>query len=241
MAALEVPDLPSYLDLLRTDPSEYHDLLDALCISVSCFFRDPIVFETLAQIAIPDVIAAACRRPDTRVRAWSAGCASGEEAYSLAIMLSDATTSPGSPVRPIAFATDIDDIALGIARAGRYREQSLRETRLGVIQRHFVKDGDVYEVSPTIRQMVRFSREDLLAPRGPAPAESVYGGFDIVLCRNVLIYMSPNTQECVLNGLIATLRPGGYLVLGAAETPVGSPARNLITVDALNKIYQKAT
>jgi chemotaxis methyl-accepting protein methylase len=141
--------------------------------------------------------------------------------------------------RPLIFGTDINEESLRAAERGLYGRDKLESTKLGVLDEYFVARGDRYEVSPDIRNIVRFSRDDLTAADRLCPAESVFGGFDLVLCRNVLIYFTRELQEAVLDKLQRCLGPGGTLVLGNAEFLSGPIADRFRAIDARNRIFQK--
>ena len=194
------------------------DSLGALTISVSEFFRDPMAFALIEFKVIPLLVHGASGKAGRSIRVWSAGCASGEEAYSMAILLSEACSHAGEKIDVSIFGTDIDRKGLEVASAGVYAPERVRNVRTGHLQKHFIPSGDHFSVVPDIRGMVSFSGHDLISERGETPAESVYGGFDIILCRNVLIYLDRKHQGMVLERLDRALGPGGFLVLGEAES-----------------------
>ena len=239
MIRLGTTDFPAYLDRLRTDPTECDRLIDTIGINVSEFFRDPIVFEILAQDVLPDLIERRRRAGTREIRVWSAGCAAGEEAYSIAILLHRALKDEVSAWTTRIFGTDIDLDALAAANAGVYPTAQFENTRLGVLNDYFVPDGEGYKVRPFLRRMVRFSRDDLTSPNSFAPAESVFGTFDLVLCRNVLIYFSREYQPRIVDKLCRSLAAGGCLVLGKAESLSGASEQKLAVIDRRHRIYQK--
>jgi chemotaxis methyl-accepting protein methylase len=180
------------------------------------------------------------RREQTRqIRVWSAGCATGEEAYSVAILLAQALEDEDFPWLPSICATDISPQALAAAQTGRYRRESLETTQLGVLDRFFRPAAEGFEVIPEIRRMVHFSRDDLTSRQSLAPADSVFGSFDLVLCRNVLIYFSLDLQKRVQDKLYGALAPGGYLVLGMSESLPPGTASRLIAFDRPQRIFHK--
>lgn len=204
MLCAGVADAAEYLHLLETRADETWQLLDRLSIKVSRFYRDRAVFDHLHEQLVP-----LWRRAGRPVRIWSAGCARGEEAYSLALLLVRAGI-PGN-----VLATDIDPAALAFACAGRYPADALAELDASEVARCFSATGDgSYEVRAELRARVSFARHDLTAQ---APPEG--GGFDLVACRNVLIYLKRPAQQAVLGALVAALAPNGHLCLGEAEWP----------------------
>ena len=239
MARLRLKDPGEYLQRLRSDPSECDQLIETIVIKVSSFFRDSLVFELLAHRVLPRIMARHQREQTRQIRVWSAGCAAGEEAYSVAILLAQALEDEDFPWLPYICATDISPQALAAAQTGRYRRQSLETTQLGILDRFFRPTAEGFEVIPEIRRMVHFSRDDLTSRHSLAPADSVFGSFDLVLCRNVLIYFSLELQKRVQDKLYRALNPGGYLVLGLAESLPPETAPRLTAVDRPHRIFQK--
>lgn len=224
-----------YLRRIREDVGECDALAAAISINVSAFFRDPLVFEMIDAVVLPEVL----RESPREVRVWSAGCAHGEEPYSVAILLRSALRKAGSACVAHIFATDIDADALARAREGVYARKSLMEVRLGVLDECFLAMGEKWQLQPEIRRMVDFSIDDLMAPDRVGPAASVFAGYNVILCRNVLIYMESTAQEQTMARLCRSLAPGGFLVLGDSESPVGEVARGLHVVDGRCRIYRR--
>jgi chemotaxis methyl-accepting protein methylase len=239
MARLRLKDPGEYLQRLRSDPLECDRLIETFLIKVSSFFRDPLVFESLAQRVMPLIIERHRREPTRQIRVWIAGCAAGEEAYSVAILLAQALEDEDFPCLPYICATDISPQALAAAQTGRYRREGLETTQLGVLDRFFRTTAEGFEVIPEIRCMVHFSRDDLTSRQSLAPADSVFGSFDLVLCRNVLIYFSLNLQKRVLEKLYRALNPGGALVIGIFESLPREMEPRLTAIDRPHRIFQK--
>ncbi len=237
--ALRIGNNDGYLERLRADEAERQRLAASISINVSSFFRDPLVFEIIARRVLPAIIKRRRARGSRELRVWSAGCAAGEEACSVAILLAEALDRALPRWQVLVFATDIDDGALDRARAGIYRRAALENVRLGILDRYFEVSGDSFAVRPCIREMVRFSRDDLTAARTVAPADSIFGAFDLVLCRNAVIYFEPELQAVVFAKLLRALTPGGYLVLGDSESPDVYTRRRLETVDEGCRIYRR--
>jgi chemotaxis protein methyltransferase CheR len=229
-----------YLSRLNDDHHECHALIDAIAINTSSFFRDPLCFETIDDIVLRDLITDKERRGGSGLRFWSAGCSSGEEAFSIAMLAREALRRRDLPTWPcLVFGTDIDEGALALARRARYPRGQLANVRLGMLDRYFVTDGEHFEVADAVRETVHLSRADLTNPGCLAPPESVFGDFDMVLCRNVLIYFEAEIRAAVLERLGRTLRRGGYLVLG--ETEALDPASALLfgAVAQRSRIFRK--
>lgn len=199
-----------YLSYLQQHPAEVGELVQALLINVTQFFRDPEAFDYLRSALLPPLIEQA-REKGRVLRFWSAGCATGEEPYTLAMLLAT-LLGPELPEWSIKiFATDLDEAAISFARLGVYPENLLRTTPPELRQRFFEQLDHSYRISKSLRQMVIFGQQDL-SRSAPFPR------MDLVMCRNVLIYFTPELQDYVLNQFAFSLRPNqGYLFLGKAE------------------------
>lgn len=184
-------------------------IVEALVNGESSFFRDAPVFDTIAQAL------AAAAAPRRRPRIWSAGCASGQEPLSLAMLLAEEGERTGTAV-PEIVATDVSDAALARARAGRFTQFEIqRGLPIRRMMRWFDADGADWVAKPELTHLIQFRRVNLVADRPPP------GQFDVILCRNVLLYFSAAVKAEVFARLAASLRPGGLLVLGAGETVIG--------------------
>jgi chemotaxis protein methyltransferase CheR len=243
MAVLQMKDPGAYLILIMDNRQECDALVNEIAINASWFFRDPLVFEIIEQTLVPDIIT---RKPGLKsqdIRIWSVGCAAGEEAYSTAILVHRAMERwpANTNLKPYIFATDIDTVALEKAKTGVYPRESFESTKLGILDRYFIahENGPRYEVRSFIKDMVSFSIDDCTSPGHMAPTDSVFGTFDLVLCRNVLVYFSPGLQKNVLDKINKTIIPGGYLILGDAESLPGEIQREFLNFDSRNKIFQK--
>ncbi len=210
MSDLGLDSFAAYRERLKADPEEWR-VLDASCyITISRFYRDRGMFAALRSQVLPD-IATRAKREDREARCWSAGCASGEEPYTLRILwdLEVALAVPGAALCIIA--TDVDEAVLRRAQAGCYKKTSLRELPPDVIARAFEIDDGLFCVRSRHRKGLSFLRQDLRTqwPDGP---------FDLILCRNLAFtYFAPALQEQVLDRILERLGPGGYLVIGSHE------------------------
>ena len=207
MAATGTPTLRDYAALLEHDDDEIHRLIDDLMINVTCFFRDAEPFQALERFVIPDVLE---RCPAEGARAWVAGCSSGEEAYTIAMLFRELSERMARPPRVQIFATDIDASALAEARRGRYTNVVERQVIPERLARFFTRRGDSYTVTKDIRDLCIFTAHDLV--RNPP-----FSRMDLISCRNLLIYLDPLLQRRVIELFHYALRPGGYLLLGKAE------------------------
>ncbi|TVR12088.1 MAG: response regulator [Salinarimonadaceae bacterium] len=199
-----------YLDILRADKAELSQLSADLLIHVTSFFRDPVAFEHLATTALPSLIAT--QPPDRPLRVWVAGCSTGEEVYSLAMLCVEAQEATGSIAGLQIFASDIDADAVATAREGFYPaeiESSVSPERLA---RFFKAEAGGWRVRSELRDLIVFTVADLLS-------DPPFSRIDLVSCRNLLIYLGPEAQRRVIGLCCFALRHGGLLFLGAAETP----------------------
>lgn len=230
MAASNVSSIAEYINYTETHPEEEQRLVADFLIKVTRFFRDGPLFDRLRQSILPELIAAASE-DERELRLWSAGCATGEEAYSLAILVATLLERHPSPPNVRIFATDLDEGALAFARRGAYPASVLADSPPEVVQRWFNERDGVFEVSKQIRAMIVFGGHDL-GQRPPFPHT------DLILCRNVLIYFTPELQRRALEIFAYSLRDSGYLVLGKSETP-RPVERSFEAVDRRLRIYRR--
>lgn len=227
MQVLQIEAVPAYAEHLRREPSEGDALFRELLIGVTQFFRDEDAFEALRANFLPPLLAG--REPDDPIRVWVAGCATGEEVYSIAILLQEALGARRTDAVVTIFGTDIDAQAIAFARAARFRRtDGLSAERL---QRWFVKDGEDYLPIPRIREMCVFSEHNLI--RDPP-----FSKIDLISCRNVLIYMDNDFQHRVMQTFHYALRPGGYLFIGPSES-VSRELRLFTAVDKKHRVLQR--
>ena len=210
LLGLEPNEKARYLAILRSDAEERAQLSADLLIHVTSFFRDPAVFDHLSETAVPGLVAA--MSADRPLRVWVAGCSTGEEAYSLAITCVEAIEATGSSVRLQILASDIDPEAIAVARAGFYAKDIEASVSPARLARFFVPADGGWRVRSVLRDMIVFTVADLLS-------DPPFSKIDLVSCRNVLIYLSPEAQKRVVARCCFALRPGGLLLLGAAEMP----------------------
>jgi two-component system CheB/CheR fusion protein len=214
MSATSRPTFAEYAAYLESDPEEFARLVNSLLIKVTEFFRDPKLFDYLRVSVLPELIGQA-RRERRELRIWSAGCSTGEEAYSLAIIVAEALGElPWPEIR--IFATDIDRDAIAFARRGIYPPAAFKGLPAGARDRYFEKSDGGYEVGKRLRALMVFGEHDL-GERAPFPR------IDLLLCRNVLIYFTAPMQRIALETFAFSLRPGGRLVLGTSETVSALP------------------
>jgi two-component system CheB/CheR fusion protein len=226
MQVNNVEDLHSYLRVLRTNAGEPTALLQDLLISVTNFFRDRDAFKALEQ-RIPDLFKG--KGASDSVRVWTPACATGEEAYSIAMLLLEHASGLDAPPSLQVFACDLHDAAIRTARAGVYPEVIVADVSEDRLRRFFVKDHNGYQVRRELREMVLFATHDLLK-------DPPFSRMDLISCRNLLIYLNREAQERVLDTFHFALKPDGLLFLGTSESVDDSTPLFRI-LDKKNRIY----
>lgn len=232
MAVHQLDSLESYAKYLAQTPAEAMALFHDLLIGVTRFFRDPETFEAIEKDVIPRLFNG--KPPGSAIRVWSVGCSSGEEAYSLAILLQEHLETLSARYTLQVFATDLDPRSIAVARAGVYPASIADEVSPGRLARYFVPrpDGAGYRIHKTVRDLVVFSEHDVL--RDPP-----FSRLDMISCRNLLIYLGPELQRRVLPNFHYALNPGGStLVLGTSES-VGECADLFTHRDGKARLYQR--
>ncbi len=228
MVSIETDDIARYLDVLRRDKNELDRLAADLLINVTSFFRDPAVFNVLGDKIIPDLVRN--HSVDQPLRIWIAGCSTGEETYSLAMLFREAITAAKREIKLQIFASDVDADAVAAAREGLYPETIGAEVSAERLARFFSKDDHGYRILPELRATIVFAVQDIL---GDPP----FSRLDLVSCRNLLIYLRPEAQEKVISFFHFALREGGILLLGSAETP-GSAEGRFEVISKAERIYR---
>jgi chemotaxis methyl-accepting protein methylase len=230
MRARGIHRFADYAALLDRDAGEYERLIDTLTINVTKLFRNWSTFDAVARTVVP-ILWEGDMRP---IRGWSAGCSSGEETYSLAILFHRHAALRGERIdagRLQVLGSDIDRASLDAARRGQYPEAAFADTPDDIRRRYFSLRPP-FEVAPEIRPLISFERRDLIVDKLPH-------GMHLIACRNVLIYFDRSTQEMLFQRFHDALAPGGFLVLGKVETLLG-PTRSLFTaIDARERIFRR--
>lgn len=218
-----------YLQLVEDEPEEINALFRDLLIGVTEFFRDAASFDVLGEQVVPKLIEG--KGPDDVIRIWVPGCATGEEAYSIAIVLLERFDRRQQQPRLQIFATDVDERAVSVARLGRYPARLLDGLASDRLNRFFRQDGGSYVVAKELRDSCIFSSHSLI--RDPP-----FSRIDLVSCRNLLIYLDTDLQSQVLSLFHYALRPGGYLFLGASEH-VSQHTHLFAPLDKKHRIFQR--
>jgi len=216
MATIETDDMDRYLKTLRNDARELDFLAKDLLINVTSFFRDPMVFDFLAEKVIPDLVRS--HASDQPLRIWVAGCSTGEETYSLAMLFREQIAAAKRNIKLQVFASDVDPDAVASAREGLYPKTIEAEVSSERLARFFTKEAQGYRVLPELRAVVVFTVQDVLA-------DPPFSRLDLVSCRNLFIYLLPEAQAKVISLFHFALREGGVLLLGSSETVVDADGR----------------
>jgi len=229
MALQRLDDLSEYIHYVREQPGELQLLYQDILIRVTGFFRDEAVFDFLAKQVVPDILSK--HEPDMPIRVWVPGCATGEEAYSLAICLLEATRDLRPSVQVQVFGTDVSEMSIERARAALYPENIAAEVSPERLRKFFTRVEGQYRISKQVRDVCVFARQNLTK-------DPPFSRLDLISCRNVMIYLGNVLQRKVMTVFQYALKPTGYLVLGNSET-IGAYADLFQIVDRRHKIYQK--
>ena len=231
MRARGVHTYTDYARILDADSGEYDKLLDALTINVTKLFRNWEAYDALSRTAVPEL----WHRETPTIRVWSAGCSSGEEPYSLAILFHRFAATSGMLAqidRVNVLGTDIDKRSLTAAGRGEFEEGDFADTPADLRKRYFATSAP-FVVAPSIRRMVKFESRDMLSDAAPR------GQHDLIVCRNVLIYFDRETQERLFDTFYQAMAPGGFLMLGKVETLLGRARSQFAPIDARERIFAR--
>jgi two-component system CheB/CheR fusion protein len=228
MALHGIEDGRSYLEHLTQDATELQRLADDLLINVTRFFRDAKAFELLEEKVLPELVR--IQPPDQPIRVWVAGCSSGEEAYSIAMLLLDEVAKSRRSIRLQIFATDVDADAVAFAREGLYPQAIEADVPATRLARFFVREDRSYRISRELRASIVFSVHDVVA-------DAPFSRLDLVSCRNLLIYLRPEVQEKVISLFHFALREGAILFLGGSET-IRTAGERFEPISKIHRIYR---
>ncbi len=257
MASLGASGYRDYLPFLLDNPAECDLLLRDLTLKVSRFFRNRPLFDLLASHIFPSLLKEKEILKERTLRIWCAGCACGEEAYSVAISLMECLqkrAATGRNPHVSIFGTDVDEDALRKASEAAYRIEALREIPQEMLKSYFIplesnsdrpdnskrRAKQQFRLVDSIRELVHFSRHDIASDTKKSPPAGVVANYDVILCRNLLIYFSRPLQEKALLNLYNSLNLGGYLILGKSESIPESHQGLLVPVNASMKVYRRA-
>ena len=235
MRANGVTNYLEYMRLLSKNPDEYKPLLNALTINVTEFFRNPETYKVIKGI-LRDIIEEKERLNRSLIRIWSAGCSSGEEPYSIAILLCEILGNRINNFNISIHATDIDDRILIKAKAGEYQKDHLKNVSKACLHKYFIfdRESDMYTVKEELKKLIKFKKHDLISGRK-------LGLFDMILCRNVVIYFSRELQERLYMDFYDSLTEGGYFVMGKTESLIGEAHVKAESFNKPERIYRKVS
>jgi two-component system CheB/CheR fusion protein len=229
MQEVEIAEFGAYFDFLQVHPDEFASLFNTILINVTSFFRDAEVWDALKNTVVPEL--GAGRRADTPIRVWSAGSASGQEAYSAAMLLAEAVGPEAFRKRVKIYATDVDEEALAESRRAVYHARQVADLPPDLLDKYFDRNGsELYSFNRDLRRSVIFGRHDLIQD---APISRV----DLLLCRNTLMYFNSEAQARIMARFHFSANPGGYLVLGRTEMLFGHAAM-FQAVDLKQRIFK---
>jgi chemotaxis protein methyltransferase CheR len=230
-----IDNIDVYCAFLNHNAEEADALNRSLLISYSVFFRESMTFSILEDFVFPSILNE--RKTDGEIRIWSVGCASGQEAYSMALLLEEISRSIGKEIRYRICATDISESELASGTAGVYDHNALWNVKLKYLDKYFIKSGKSYAISEDIKRHIHFSNYDILDEGTGHPPECIYGDFDLVMCSNLLIYYNSDQQRSILKKLRQSLAPQGYLAIGEAERLLIEPGMKLIPIIASGAVF----
>jgi len=232
MRRAELESYTDYVSLLDRSPREYNALIDTLTVNVTRFFRNKPVFKAIEEIIIPNLMFYKNIQSRRVIRVWSAGCASGEEPYSVALLFKDFLGDELDDYVFFITATDIDDNILNTAREGIYTADQVKNVSKERLDKYFDKVAGKYRVKDSIKKYIKFRHHDVISGE-------VINYFDVILCRNLLIYLSRKTQDEIFARFLRSLNPNGYLVIGKSETLTPKAAKKFELIDLSERIYRK--
>ena len=209
-----------YYEYLSMHPDEAKKLISSLYVSFSEFFRNSLTFAILEHLVLPQLIDWKHKLCQSEIRIWSAGCAAGQESYSIAILLDDLIATSLKPVSYRIFATDISKNELMQGKRGVYNIMAVSNVRLKHLNSYFHSNADTWRVVDRLKDHVDFSVYDMLDDHSISPPGSIFGDFDIIFCSNLLFYYQPDTQKFILNKVYQALGDKGYLVCGETERAI---------------------
>jgi chemotaxis protein methyltransferase CheR len=228
LTATKTNTYSNYIQYLKANPNEYDFLINDLTVNYTKFFRDNDVYSFLNETLLPELLSS--RR---WVRIWSAGCATGEEPYSLAILVHQVMKKQLNNGRVTIYASDLDRTALEKAKSGEYTRRVVEGIEESMLDRYFDFDNEVYRVKNDVKQLIHFEEHDLMAT-------PPHNNLDLILCRNVMIYFSREIQQKIHMNFHDSLKRGGYLITGKTEFLGREASQKFVDVDPKCRVYKKA-
>jgi len=232
MKANNIHSYSEYIRFLTGNEEEYDKLIDVLTVNVTEFFRDSETYDKIKELILPELISRKREEGRKIIRIWSAGCASGEEPYSISILLREYLGDKIDDFIIFIRATDIDEKSLELARKGEYKSDALKNVKKHFIRKYFEKVNDGYRIRDSIRNMVKFGKHDIISGK-------TQRYFDLILCRNVLIYLSRDAQKSLFEMFHQALNKKGYLIIGKTETMHEQMPNKFELIDLSERIYRE--
>lgn len=212
--------IDEYLYFLEQNKEENQILLSSLQNSFSKFFRNTFTFSILEAIIFPILIQDKSGNKNKEIRIWSSACASGQEVYSLAIVLEALKNGDATKFNYRIFATDVSESQIKLAEIGEYTEEALGNIPLKYTKQWFTKHNGIYKVKPTLKKHITFSQFDLSNDKLKSPRDSIFGDFDLIVCANLLFYYNNDYRKKILQKVINNMAEGGYVVTGEVEREI---------------------
>lgn len=226
MLTNNLASIDSYFDFLSKNSKEIESLKTTLNNNYSEFFRNKLTFDYLEEIILPQLIQNKTNFKRKEIRIWSAGCAGGYEAYSIAILCEELLKTQSTDIHFRIFATDISESEIEFAKQGIYFESKLNIMTWKRVNENFTQKKGTFTISNALKAKIDFSTLDLLDEQRDSPMNSIFGGFDIIFCSNLLFYYNSKSQQQILSKVNRNLLPGGYLIVGKAEMNIVSKECN---------------
>lgn len=234
---VRVSTVADYVRHVSGNPDERDALVQSLNITHTEFFRNPLTFAHIEQWILPSLSEAKAETCELRI--WSAGCSTGQEAYSIAMLMENLQGRNSKQIRYRIIATDISESALIQASEGIYRESDVQRIRLHDLNEYFIRQNGTYAVNDRLKKHVWFHAYDLLDSASSYPRESIFGNFDLVVCSNLLFYYRPASQHDIMRKLINSMDAKGFLITGEAERQIVERFNELYPVASPSPIYKQ--
>lgn len=231
--------IEGYISYLSDHPGEPEEFYRSLYITYSEFFRNSLTFSELEQHILPLLIEKKKDAGSPEIRVWSAGCAAGQEAYSVAILLDELIGARNKPLSFLIAATDISEAGLQTARNGVYDARDMQNIKLKHLGTYFQSHGETYSVVSRLKDRIDFTRYDLLDEHSTSPPAGIYGDFDLVICSNLLFYYRPWIRSQILDKMYRSLAANGYLVTGEAERDIVEKSDCFQAISNPTAVYRK--
>ena len=220
MSDNRIDTLEEYSALIEQHAGERELLIGSLNISYSGFFRNPLTFDVLKQIVLPSLILKNKNSKTNELRIWSAACAAGQEAYSMAILLEELKNGTPHKLNYRIFATDQNELQIEEAKEGKFSLASLNNITMKQSAEWFTQQGETYSVIPELKKHIDFSTFNLLDDKFSSPPRSIFGSFSLIFCANILFYYDKEYREIIINKISKSLADGGYIITGEAEREI---------------------